>query len=58
VSTRARRRCRAVLISELKLTEETDATGAFTFSKFPLGNQVVLSLGNETDVAGRGGPGR
>ena len=40
-----------VLINELKLTEETDAEGRFTFSKVPLGTfAVVLSLGDETAV--------
>jgi outer membrane receptor protein involved in Fe transport len=40
-----------VLINELKLTEETDADGRFTFSNVPLGTfAVVLSLGDETAV--------
>jgi iron complex outermembrane receptor protein len=40
-----------VLINELKLSEETDANGRFTFSKVPLGNYtVVLTLGEETAV--------
>ena len=40
-----------VLINELKLTDDTDANGRFTFNKVPLGSySVVLSLGDNTVV--------
>ena len=40
-----------VLINELKLTEDTDANGNFTFPKVPLGTySLVLSLGDNTAV--------
>jgi len=40
-----------VLINELKLTDETNGQGKFTFERVPLGTYtVVLSLGDQTEV--------